>query len=89
MATCLCPNDPTKGIDEGVIDDECAAFDDEDDDNAGGKRGLHGEWELADVLVEAAMGTPAAEGYKSWLNWKDVRHQKNAIDQKKINVIRR
>lgn len=65
MATCLCcPKDPAWGIDEGGRADEWAALDD-DDDNAGGKRGLHGEWELADVLVDAAIGTPAAEGYKS------------------------
>lgn len=38
---------------------------DDDDESDGGKRGLHGECELADVLVEAAIGTPAAEGYKS------------------------
>lgn len=40
-----------------------------DDANEGGKSGLHGECELADVLVDAAaIGTPAADGYKSWLN---------------------
>lgn len=48
--------------------DEWATELDDDDDSADGRRGLHGEWELADVLVEAAIGTPAAEGYKSWLN---------------------
>lgn len=63
MAICLCPRDPTKGIDEGVIADECAAL--EVDDSVGGNKGLHGEWELTDVLVEAAIGTPAADGYKS------------------------
>lgn len=39
-------------------------FEDEDDSD-GGSNGLHGEFELADVLVDAAIGTPAAEGYKS------------------------
>lgn len=67
---CLCPNEPTKGIDEGVRADECAECAEcaelVDDDKAGGKRaGLHGEWELVDVLVEAAKGTPAVDGYKS------------------------
>jgi hypothetical protein len=42
LATCLCPKDPTKGIDEGVGANECAEF--VDDDKVGGKRaGLHGE----------------------------------------------
>lgn len=73
LATFLwCPKDPTNGI-EGVWDDECAAVLDDDDDNAGGRSGLHGEWELADVLVDAAIGTPAADGYKSWLNYKKVK----------------
>lgn len=46
--------------------DECAAELDDDDESAGGRRGLHGECELAEVLVDAAaMGTPAADGYKS------------------------
>jgi hypothetical protein len=45
LASCLCPNDPTKGIDEGVIADECAEL--LADDKEGGKRaGLHGEWEF-------------------------------------------
>lgn len=72
LATCLCcsPKEPAKGIDEGVSDDvwdEWAVFD--DDANEGGKSGLHGECELADVLVDAAaIGTPAVDGYKSWLN---------------------
>lgn len=67
LVTCLCPNDPIKGIDEGVRADECAECAEFDvDDRDGGKRaGLHGEWELVDVLVEAAKGTPADDGYKS------------------------
>lgn len=48
--------------------DEWATELDDDDDSAEGKSGLQGECELAEVLVEAAIGTPAAEGYKSWLN---------------------
>lgn len=48
--------------------DEWATELDDDDDSADGRRGLHGECELAEVLVEAAIGTPAAEGYRSWLN---------------------
>lgn len=32
-----------------------------------GSRGLHGEWEPAEVLEEAANGTPPVE-YNSWLN---------------------
>jgi hypothetical protein len=64
LVTCLCPSDPTKGSDEGVRADECAEF--EVDDREGGKRaGLHGEWELVEVLVDAAKGTPADDGYKS------------------------
>jgi hypothetical protein len=64
LVMCLCPSDPTKGIDEGVRADECAEFD--VDDREGGRRaGLHGECELVDVLVEAANGTPADDGYKS------------------------
>lgn len=65
MATCLCcPKDPpANGIDDGANADECGLFD--DDDSADGRRGLHGECELADVLVDAPIGTPAAEGYKS------------------------
>ena len=64
LVTCLCPRDPIKGIDEAVRADECAEFD--VDDREGGKRaGLHGEWELVDVLVDAARGTPADDGYKS------------------------
>lgn len=70
MATCLCcPKEPPgKGIVDEVNADECGLFDDEDDDDrADGRSGLHGEWEL--VLVEAPIGTPAeAVGYKSWLN---------------------
>lgn len=63
LVTCLCPKDP-KGIDEGVSDDECFEF--VEDDRFGGRSaGLHGEWELVDVLVDAAKGTPAADGYKS------------------------
>lgn len=83
MATCLCcPKDPDRGNDEGGRADECAAFDD-DADNAGGKRGLQGEWELADVLVDAAIGTPAAEGYKSWLNYKEIKKniKKNSVNE--------
>lgn len=65
--TCLCcPDDPpANGFDDGGSADECGWF---DDDSADGNIGLHGEWELAEVLVEAPMGTPAADGYKSWLN---------------------
>lgn len=33
----------------------------------GGKRGLQGEWEPAEVLEDAASGTPEEE-YRSWLN---------------------
>lgn len=81
LATCLCPNDPTKGIDEGVSDDVCAWFDVVVDDSDGGKSGLHGEWELAEVLVDAAIGTPAADGYKSWLNCeRNENRNKNFID---------
>lgn len=52
----------------GTVDaDECSVFDvDVADANVGGKRGLHGECELAEVLVDV-NGTPV-EGYKSWLN---------------------
>ena len=64
LATCLCPNDPARGNDEGVKADECGA--EFVADNEGGKSaGLHGECELAEVLVDAASGTPAVEGYKS------------------------
>jgi hypothetical protein len=79
LATCLCPSDPSdpKGIDEGGSIDECACecececalvLVDVADGSVGGRSGLHGECELVEVLVDAPMGTPAAEGYKSWLN---------------------
>lgn len=64
LVMCLCPNEP-KDIVGMVVEDVAVTFD--DDDNDGGNKGLHGEWELAEVLDEAANGTPV-EGYKSWLN---------------------
>jgi hypothetical protein len=88
LAKCLCPSDPSdpsdpKGIDEGgridewPCESECAlVLVDVADGSDGGRSGLHGECELVEVLVEAPMGTPAAEGYRSWLNCKETDRQK-------------
>ena len=60
MVICLC-RDP-KGNVGIVVDEVCVAFTDAERD--GGKRGLHGECELAEVLEDAANGTPV-DGYSS------------------------
>lgn len=37
---------------------------------AGGRIGLHGEWELAEAPLDEASGTPEPDDeYRSWLNW--------------------
>lgn len=67
---CLCPNELI--IDGTVADDDdapaavCSEFDVADDEGVrvGGKSGLHGECELAEVLVDDVNGTPV-DGYKS------------------------
>lgn len=46
-----------------------------------GSSGLHGEWDPADVLEDAASGTPDDE-YRSWLNWKEIKKKSNAINSR-------
>lgn len=58
MVTCLCPIELVfdavavdwMGFDEVVVEL-----------SVGGNNGLHGEWELVEVLVEVANGTPVDE----------------------------
>jgi hypothetical protein len=67
LVTCLCPNEPiiVDGTAEVEVEvDECNVFDDVGANKfVGVKSGLHGECELAEVLVDA-NGTPVDE-YKS------------------------
>ena len=59
----LCPSELMSDGTVAEVEDDgvCSAFDDVDDDASAG--GRSGEWELAEVLVDA-NGTPV-EGYKS------------------------
>lgn len=66
LVTCLCPNDELAfdAVDDCIVLEEVAEFKVDVD----GNKGLHGEWELAEVLVEAVNGTAPVDEYKSWLN---------------------
>lgn len=60
LVTCLCPNDELAfDAVDCIVLEEVAEF------KVEGNNGLHGEWELAEVLVEAVK---EVDGYKSWLN---------------------
>lgn len=60
LVTCLCPNDELAfDAVDCIVLEEVAEF------KVEGNKGLHGEWELAEVLVEAVK---EVDGYKSWLN---------------------
>lgn len=67
LVICLC-RDP-KGNVGIVVDEVWVALTDAESD--GGRRGLHGECELAEVLEDAANGTPV-DGYSSWLNYNKI-----------------
>lgn len=51
-----------------------------------GNSGLHGEWDPAEVLEEAANGTPLVE-YNSWLNYKIKKQEikKKSISKNKFD----
>lgn len=65
LVACLCPIELTfDAAVDCIVLEEVVEFIVDD-----GNRGLHGEWEFAEVLVEVVRGTPVVDEYKSWLNW--------------------
>ena len=67
-----------------VVDDVCVAL---AAANGCGNKGLHGECDPAEVLDDAAIGTPVDE-YRSWLNWNYTSNSNVLIIKLIINITR-